>query len=266
MSNTFSILVLFLAPVLILACFVDTVSAGGAVVDGLIAYWSFDEDTIDGEVAKDAVQGIEGTIRGGPELVEGKVGGAILFDGVDDSVLVSSDVEAVNRDYSEITLECWVFINALDDSWNRILSLDERGAGVDNNNNLVCLYYDDDDNYYAFMVSNVAERIQKDIPVEEWLHMVGTWDGTTANYYENGDLVTSLATPGPLTGGQFGLGIGDRGDGVGADAIQGIIDEVRIYEKALSDAEVEQNFGAEGSAVKSPGKLAATWGKIKTSW
>ena len=266
MFNTFSVMVLFLVPVLILTCFVDTVSAGGAVVDGLVAYWSFDEDTIDGEVAKDAVQGIEGTIKGDPELVEGKVGGAILFDGAGDCVLVSSEAEAINRDYSEITLECWAFINAHDDSWNRILSLDERPAGVGNNNNIACLYYDDDDDYYAFMVSNAHERIPKDIPVEEWLHMVGTWDGTTANYYENGDLVTTIGAAAPLTGGNFSFGMGDRADGANADAIQGIIDEVRIYEKALSEAEVKQNFGASGTAVESQGKLAATWGKMKTSW
>jgi hypothetical protein len=62
--------------------------------------------------------------------------------------------------------------------------------------------------------------------------------------------------------------MGDRADGANADAVQGIIDEVRIYEKALSEAEVKQNFAAEGIAedVESQGKLAATWGKMKTSW
>ena len=72
MSNTFSIIFLFLASVLILTCFVDTVSAG-AVVDGLIAYWSFDEETTDvgAAIATDSVQGIEGTIKGDPEPVEG---------------------------------------------------------------------------------------------------------------------------------------------------------------------------------------------------
>ena len=265
MSNTFSIMVLFLAPVLILTCFVDTVRAGSAVVDGLIAYWSFDEDTIDGEVVKDVVQGIEGTFQGAPEPVAGKVGGAILLGGAD-SVLVSSEVEAINRDYSEITLECWAFINAHDDSWNRILSLDERSAGVGNNSNIASLYYDSDDEYYAFMVSNVGARVEKGLPVEEWLHMVGTWDGATANYYENGELVTSIAAPVNLTGGNFSFGMGDRADGANADAIQGIIDEVRIYEKALSEAEVKQNFEAEGTTAVSQEKLAATWGKMKTSW
>ena len=57
--------------------------------------------------------------------------------------------------------------------------------------------------------------------------------------------------------------MGDRADGGNADTIQGFIDEVRIYDRALNNAEVQQNFVAEGLAVDVTGKLTTTWGKMK---
>ena len=43
----------------------------------------------------------------------------------------------------------------------------------------------------------------------------------------------------------------------------GIIDEVRLYEEALSEDEVLQNYAAEGLSVNPAGKLSLTWGEIK---
>ena len=45
----------------------------------------------------------------------------------------------------------------------------------------------------------------------------------------------------------------------------GLIDEVSVYNRTLSADEVEQNFNAEGLAVNSVGKVALTWGAIKSS-
>ena len=56
--------------------------------------------------------------------------------------------------------------------------------------------------------------------------------------------------------------IGHAGDG----GFVGIIDEVLIYNKALSANEVKQVFEAEGLPVESQGKLATRWGNIKTSF
>ena len=45
--------------------------------------------------------------------------------------------------------------------------------------------------------------------------------------------------------------------------INATIDEVRVYKRALSDAEIKQNFGANGLAVEPDGKLATAWGLLK---
>jgi hypothetical protein len=239
----------------------------GAVTKGLVAYWPFDRATIEGEVVEDIWGDSNGEIKGDPEIDQGQVGEALLLDGDIDYVLVDS--ETINRDYSEITLECWAYINSLDDSWNRLISLDDMPA----NQNVATLYYDDDDNQHGFFVrasgnSTDAKKdlIQEDIPTEEWLHLVGTWDGKTVKYYVNGKLEITHSISGTIEGGGLFLGIGDRSDACNCDTIPGLIDEVRIYEIALSDREVKMNYNSEGLAITPANyKLSLTWGEIKFS-
>ena len=245
----------------------------GAVEDGLIAYWTFDKDTVKIKTeAVDLLSGLAAVVHGDPELAPAgdcKVGECILFDGSVDRFLVEdSKPPTIDRDWDEITLECWAFINALDDSWNRIISLDDMPT----NSAVASLYYDDDDNQHGFFVraggkSTVAaqDNVLEDIPIEEWLHLTGTYDGETVHYYVNGKLEKKYAMKGgKISKGGLLLGIGDRSDGCDCDTIQGYIDEFRIYDRVLSSAEVQNNMKATGLDVSpSADHLSVTWGHIK---
>ena len=245
----------------------------GAVEDGLIAYWTFDKDTVKIKTeAVDLLSGLAAAVHGDPELAPAgdcKVGECILFDGSVDRFLVEdSKPPTIDRDWDEITLECWAFINALDDSWNRIISLDNMPT----NSAVASLYYDDDDNQHGFFVraggkSTVAaqDNVLEDIPLEEWLHLTGTYDGETVHYYVNGKLEKKYAMKGgKISKGGLLLGIGDRSDGCDCDTIQGYIDEFRIYDRVLSSAEVQNNMKATGLDVSpSADHLSVTWGHIK---
>lgn len=239
-----------------------------AVTKGLIAYWPLDEATIKGETVKDVWGDSDGTIEGDPQVVAGKVKEALECDGTDDFVFVDS--ASINIDYKQVTLECWAYIKELDDSWNRIVTLDT--CTVDPGSDVGAkLYYDADDKIYGFHmgVGNKfpanADLVQSSIPLNRWLHMVGVYDGKSAKYYEDGKLMREYAMSGTLSGGDLRLGIGDRTDGANADAIIGIVDEVRIYNQALSEAEVKQNYASNGLAVTPKKQLALTWGAIKVS-
>lgn len=246
----------------------------GAVEDGLVAYWSFDKDTVKIKTeAVDILSGLAAVVKGDPELAPAsdcQVGECVLFDGSVDRLLVeNSNPPKIDRDWEEITLECWVYINALDDSWNRIISLDNMPT----NTAVASLYYDDDDNQHGFFVraggkSTVAaqDNVLEDIPIEEWLHLAGTYDGATVHYYVNGKQAKRYAMKGgKIAKGGLLLGIGDRSDGCDCDTIQGYIDEFRIYDRVLSAAEVQNNMNATGLDVSpSASKLSITWGHIKS--
>ena len=245
----------------------------GAVEDGLVAYWSFNKDTVKIKTeAVDVLSGLVAAVHGDPELAPSsdcKVGECVLFDGsVDRLIVEDSNPPKIDRDWDEITLECWVYITALDDSWNRIISLDDMPT----NSAVVSLYYDDDDNQHGFFVraggkSTVAaqDNVLEDIPIEEWLHLAGTYDGATVHYYVNGKQAKKYAMKGgKIPKGGLLLGIGDRSDGCDCDTIQGYLDEFRIYDRALSAAEVQNNMNATGLDVSpTTNHLSITWGHIK---
>ena len=262
---------------LLLICFVWNVQPVdaiiGAVEDGLVAYWTFDKDTVKIKTeAVDLLSGLAAAVHGDPELAPAsdcKVGECILFDGSVDRFLVEdSTPPTIDRDWEEISLECWVYINALDDSWNRIISLDDMPS----NTAVASLYYDDDDNQHGFFIraggqstQAAQDNVLEDIPIEEWLHLTGTYDGSTVHYYVNGKLEKKYAMKGgKLPKGGLLLGIGDRSDGCDCDTIQGYIDEFRIYDRVLTSAEVENNMKATGLDVSpSADHLSVTWGHIK---
>jgi len=245
----------------------------GAVEDGLVAYWSFDKHTVKiNEHAEDIFAGLVATVKGDPVLAsppDCKVGECVLFDGNVDYLLVEdSDPPKINRDWNEITIECWTYITALDDSWNRIISLDDMPT----NSTVASLYYDDDDNRHGFFIRTGGKEteaakhtVPEDIPIEQWIHLAGTYDGETAHYYVNGKLEkTHIVQGGKIPEGGLFLSIGDRSDGCDCDTIQGYVDEFRIYQRALSEAEVENNMNAIGlNVTPSANYLSVTWGHIK---
>lgn len=95
--------------------------------------------------------------------------------------------------------------------------------------------------YYFIRDSNGnAQTVEGDTiyRLGTWYHVAGTYDGTTARLYVNGSEVKTLDAS--LTVRQSGslLGVGD--DGSGGDAgLTGSIDDVRIYERALSSDDVK---------------------------
>jgi hypothetical protein len=76
-----------------------------------------------------------------------------------------------------------------------------------------------------------------------WMHVAATFDGTTMKLYINGELESSLIAPAGCTviaTNSQPLGIGGQSDGLGSRQFMGWMDEVRVYNRALSAAEILQ--------------------------
>jgi len=81
---------------------------------------------------------------------------------------------------------------------------------------------------------------RRSVPVSnwnQWNHLAATWDGTTLKQYLNGVLVDSVPFSGPLANTNSRLTIGIN-SGVWSTAFTGRLDDVQIYNHALSAAEV----------------------------
>jgi len=207
---------------------------------GLVGYWKFDEGS--GTIAKDSSgYNNDGTLVNGPTWVDGKFGKALKFDGVDDYVNVghSESVNIVNA----ITIAAWVMFL--------------RDPALDRYSGILGKTYTDYKGYnlqtgpytgkllFTFGTGSAWINVQSNtvFTTGRFYHVVGTFDGTVAKFYTNGVLDCSpVAYSGTIAEDPTkDLLIGQVPDGT-TKYVNAIIDEVRIYNRALSEEEIKQHY------------------------
>jgi hypothetical protein len=102
----------------------------------------------------------------------------------------------------------------------------------------------------------------------EWCHAAGTFDGKQLKVYLNGALNNTLAFVGKIgIPASYEFAIGGLGFGPGTYNIDGIIDEVAVFNVALSENDIKsimtKGLEAIGTAVSPKGQLTTTWAAIK---
>jgi hypothetical protein len=206
---------------------------------GLVATYSFNENA--GTTITDSTGlGHTGTISGATWITQGKFGNALSFDGVNDWVTIS---DANDLDFTTgFTLEAWVYPTANGGgSWRNVM-IKERSSGEVYN-----LYANADTNApTAFVIAAAAPFTYLDVrgtsqlPLNTWTHLALTFDNATVRLYVNGSQVGTRAVAGPLLTSTGVLRVG--GNGVWGEFFAGRIDEVRIYNRALSGAEIQADM------------------------
>ncbi|MCP4263467.1 MAG: hypothetical protein GY774_39055 [Planctomycetes bacterium] len=220
--------------------FVLGLTAGVANAE-LVGYWKFDEGS--GNVAYDLSDYTnDGTINGAPKWVSGKIGAALEFDGSDDYVDCGNDLSLNIND--KITVMAWVKTTSTAHGYfvSKGTAWDEIGhyaIGQEYNVPLT----------FQLEIAGSGGTIELDSNVAvndgQWHHIVGVYDDPLAAVYIDGVEENTMTGPSMLTGSTAGgLTIGQRG---GGNIIGGIIDEVRIYNRALTEPEILAAMeGSEG--------------------
>ena len=245
MSKVF--LVLFLCSFLI-----SSLCIANPADDGLVGYWSFDEGT--GKKTVDASgNGLDGEFSGAPKWVEGKFGSALEFDGEDDYVKVADDNALDLTD--EVTLMAW---------FNPSAALTSRRMMVKNNSIFVIFDFGNASSVdFLVKPDNLfAQSKTTDWKIGQWYHFAGTFDGKTLRVYVDGELEGETPNNSPITPSDLDFWIGGDDFGRPTDHFPGKIDEVRIYEKALSRANIQKVMNTPQD-VEPQGKLTTTWANIK---
>lgn len=78
------------------------------------------------------------------------------------------------------------------------------------------------------------------LSLKSWSHLAATYDGAKLQLYVNGALKSSLAVTGPIVSSTAPLRIG--GNGIWGEYFKGLIDDVRVYRRALSEAEIKTDM------------------------
>gem|GEM_PF-1911737 len=78
------------------------------------------------------------------------------------------------------------------------------------------------------------------ISLNEWIHVAATYDGTQMRLFTNGTQVASMPKSGNIPASTYLIGLGNQPDQAGNRGISGLLDEVRIYDQALTDLQLKQ--------------------------
>jgi len=182
----------------------------------LVAYYEFEDK------ANDSLGNYPGAIEGEPGFVPGKTGLAASFDGTDDYIINAFAQEEVWPAY---TVSLWVRTDVFaQEEWRSMFNNNSSGPDFQ-----LDVDGSDPGSYrYLGSTSQLLGPVRKD-----WVHLAASCDGTQTQVYYNGLRVATLAVA-DNNFGRIGIGI-NRGLN---EPFAGMIDDVRVYQRALSDAEV----------------------------
>lgn len=227
-------------------------SAWADLTDELIAHWKLDE--VEGDIAYDLVGGNHGTLMNGPLWTTGLIDGALEFDGEDDYVELGTSDDLDDLPLYDMTVSAWIYDEHTGGTtWGTIAGCYANNHGwsfrmFSNASGDRSLYFQvphSGGNYDAWAT---YWSVDGTIFANNWLHTAVVWDaGTkTAKLYINGE-EPSYQTTTPGTGTynsdvSRNKEIGRIPHVGGIQYFKGMIDDVRIYDRALSAEEVEQLY------------------------
>jgi hypothetical protein len=218
---------------------------------GLLGQWKFDEG--EGGMAFDSAGGRHGLITGA-QWTTGAMGSALSFDGVGDYVELPKN-EPVWLPVNDFSLSVWVFFEREPSGLQTemILSLNAADSGSPHNEVGYSLQrVGGSQNVVKFQmttISNTDEDLSMadTLPSGRWFHIAAVRSGTTQAIYVDGQLAASRAcTPDPIkfVGGYDNDAVNiARFSRAGAPSqfyFKGMIDEVHIYDHALTEEEIAQ--------------------------
>jgi hypothetical protein len=240
----------------------------------LILYLPFDEG--EGDTAFDqSMYGNDGELDF-PEWVDGKHGGALEFNGQSDVVIIptknSDELNFIAPFDNSGTVEAWFLVKGAGNSiFPRVLSK-EANTGHIHGVTLRLRQFDK----LEFELCAEAQQVtggagpgggnpKAELDFNIWYHGAGTWEAGEHIVYINGEEVARRDFANPIIEDRdIDLRIG--GSFAGPRNFEGIIDEVRIWNRVLPQAEIQENMSLgrrELMSVSPNDRLTTTWGRIK---
>ena len=207
-------------------------------ISGLVGWWKFDEGN--GTVAYDSSgNGNDGNLTNGPIWTDGKIGGALSFNNSNSEVNCGNDSSLELS--GEITLASWINPNSGADNskiFGKTLNGQDNGYGIN---------WDKD--YEGLIPGGGVQHMNggndwrewgngsEGFAANTWYHIVYTKKNSIEYAYVNTVLVNQWLVKRNIPTNNADFKIGYSEDAV--SGFNGLIDDVRIYDRALSAAEVQ---------------------------
>jgi len=216
----------------------EKIEKSGLEEQGLVGFWSFDE--ISNDTIPDESENENNGILVGAAQGYGMSGLGVYFDGIDDSIIIDDDPSLNFDDTNEFSISIWikrqrVGIGYEETLLSKAITLLNSGyrLNIDTNNKVKFIV--STDNQVCEIVSN------NQIDDLLWHHIVAVWDKGTQSIYIDGIFDTSVFQGSyvvnyfskPL---ELGIHFGFL------NPYEGYIDELRIFSRALSTAEIDELY------------------------
>ncbi len=199
-----------------------------------VGYWPLDEGS--GETTEDLAGDHDGTLVNGPTWTTGTSGGALQFNGSNQFVDTGAAILDTTANY---TAAAWVKLDSLD---GFATAVSQDGAS----NSAFFLQYSGVDNRFAFSFAGLRALAPTAPETGRWYHLVGVRDasaGTLTLYVDGQRAGTASACLGDTSSGHTVIGRAKFG-GNPVDYWRGAIDQVHVYDRALSATEVAQLYAS----------------------
>ncbi len=204
---------------------------------GPVGWWKLDENT--GTSAADSSgSGNNGTLVNGPTWTAGRLGAALAFDGINDNVTIPHSPSLALA--GAFSMSAWVNPAISTTNFKSVMV-----------KNYTHFFYASSKGYCgngAVLVGFVGSAGTKTacdrnpLPVNAWTHLAATNDGSVLRLYRNGVMTSSAAVTGAPIASTGTLQLG--ASRVSGESFKGKLDEARVYNRALSAAEVLALFNA----------------------
>ena len=172
----------------------------------------------------------------------GKIGNALEFNGQGDHIDLGDNVSFDIRD--AVTLEAWMNVSPKAGRSN------EPGIiGKSIQAYQLTYYYEHDAVYFYCTGKNFSVKMD----TGTWHHVAATYDGKKMKIYIDGEQKAAVSHTGRIATGDVNFKIGKRGAGA---YFRGMLDEVRVYDRALSADEVRKHYHLRGTLAHEKGLVA----------
>ena len=262
-----SVGLIFMACFMIFVVTAPKQSDARIVEKDVIALWTFDKGAKSGDAIDVSENGHTGTFDLGATRATGKAGMGAQLDGKKGQVITVPNHDALNVT-KELSIVAWVkwntggVVHGEPRQWPMIVSkipineayllfLDTGDGGNPNKPSIAFRMKEPGTVYSEVTVSD-----------QTWYHAAGTYDSESIKIYIDGDLSNQLAATAAIATTNDVLTIG-AGKGATGNRFDGIIDEVGLFNKALTPDEVKETMKGFATAIEPKGKVTAVWGMLK---
>jgi len=220
-------------------------------------------------IAADGARAYGSNAVAGPGLAGFESGNqAVQLDGVNTFVSLGNPVGPVLD--KQVTVEAWIKPDATQAAVANVVA---RVPSLSDEDDIALVLTEGGNYNFGTSEAGVRRGASAAIPPTDlgganWVFLAGTYDGSKWNLYRNGVLVNSAADAAGLpVSAASDWAIGASGDGIG-DVFAGGIDEVAIYNKALSEAQIKAHYDAATAAAPVETKITASRvaGKVTITW